>query len=145
MVQVGDVAPDFRVQNHRGEETTLKQFSGKTVVLWFYPKASTGGCTAEGCGFRDRIEAYEAKGVQILGVSFDTLAENAKFAEDNHFPYPLLCDVDRQIGMAYGACDSPDAKTPKRMTFVVGPDGKLLQVHAQVNAREHPEALLKTL
>ncbi len=83
--------------------------------------------------------------MQILGASFDAIAENAKFAETNAFPFPLLCDVDRQVGMAYGTCDSPDAKTPKRMTFVIGPDGKIVQVHAQVSAREHPEALLATL
>ena len=73
------------------------------------------------------------------------MAENAKFAEANQFPFPLLCDVDREIGVAYGPCDSPDAKNAKRMTVVIGPDGKILQAHAQVNAREHPEALLKTL
>lgn len=83
--------------------------------------------------------------MQILGASFDTVAENAKFAEDNQFPFPLLCDVDRQIGMAYGPCDGPDAKNARRMTFVIGPDGKLLQVHAQVHARQHPAELLKTL
>jgi len=83
--------------------------------------------------------------VQVLGASFDTVAENAKFAEDNQFPFPLLCDTGREVGMAYGPCDSPDAKNARRMTFVIGPDGKVLQVHAQVNAREHPETLLQTL
>ena len=73
------------------------------------------------------------------------MAENAKFAENNQFPFPLLCDVDRQIGVAYGACEGPEARNPKRMTFVIGPDGKVLQVHAQVNARQHPEELLRTL
>ena len=73
------------------------------------------------------------------------MSENATFAEDNRFPFPLLCDTGRQIGMAYGACETPDAQHAKRMTFVIGPDGKILQVHAQVNARQHPEDLLKTL
>lgn len=81
----------------------------------------------------------------IYGVSFDTEAENKAFAEKFNFPFPLLCDTDRKIGMAYGACDEPTAGYAKRITYVIGPDGHIAQAIDQVNAREHPEQLLSTL
>ena len=78
-------------------------------------------------------------------MSFDTVEENQAFAEKFNFPFPLLCDTQREIGMAYGACDSPDAQYAKRITYVIGPDGLIAQAIGQVNAREHPEELLCAL
>jgi peroxiredoxin Q/BCP len=83
--------------------------------------------------------------VQIFGVSFDTVEENAAFAKKFSFPYPLLCDTARDIGMKYGACESPDAGSAKRITYVIDEHGKILQVHGKVNAAKHPEELLFTL
>lgn len=85
------------------------------------------------------------KGVQILGVSFDTVAENAAFAEKFAFPYPLLCDTERSIGLAYHATADPKAGDAKRITYVIGPDGTILQAHGAVKAREHPTTLLASL
>jgi peroxiredoxin Q/BCP len=83
--------------------------------------------------------------VQILGVSTDDVAANAKFANEQGFEYPLLCDTEREICLAYGACQSASDGAAKRITYVIGADGKIAQVHAEVNAREHPETLLPTL
>ncbi|HST20225.1 MAG TPA: peroxiredoxin [Blastocatellia bacterium] len=145
MLNVGDQAPDFNVKAHTGDDVRLSDLEGRTVVLWFYPKADTPGCTAEGIGFRDRIQQYGDKDAEILGVSFDTVEENRAFAEKFNFPFRLLCDTKREIGMAYGACDDPTAQYAKRITYVIGPDGRIVQAIDQVNAREHPEALLCTL
>jgi len=145
MLNVGDTAPDFTVRAHTGEDVTLSDLRGHTVVLWFYPKADTPGCTAEGCGFRDRIDQYKGKNVEILGVSFDTEAENRAFAEKFNFPYRLLCDTERKIGMAYGACDDPSAQYAKRITYVIDPEGRISQAIGQVNAREHPAELLTSI
>ena len=83
--------------------------------------------------------------MQVLGISFDTVEKNAKFAANNSFPFPLLSDTKREVGVAYGACDSPKAWTAKRITYVIGPDGKVAQFHGKVNAAKHPEELLYTL
>jgi len=83
--------------------------------------------------------------VQILGVSFDTVVDNAAFANKFRFPYPLLCDTSRQMGMTYGACESPDAEYAKRITYVIDPQGNIDQVYGKVNPAKHPEELLHTL
>ena len=145
MLNVGDVAPDFTVKAHTGEDVSLSDLRGRRVVLWFYPKADTPGCTAEGCGFRDRITFYAQKGAEILGVSFDTVEENRAFAEKFHFPFRLLCDTERKIGLAYGACDTPEAGHARRITYVIDQDGKIAQAIGEVKAAEHPETLLATL
>jgi len=145
ILNIGDNAPEFTVKAHTGEDVSLSDFAGRTVVLWFYPKADTPGCTAEGIGFRDRIQQYADKDAEILGVSFDTVEENRAFAEKFNFPFRLLCDTERKIGMAYGACDDSTAQYAKRITYVINPDGRIAQAIAEVNAREHPEQLLNTL
>ena len=145
LLQVGSQAPDFQVKDHTGNDVKLSDLRGKTIVLWFYPKADTPGWTAEGRGFRELISEYQQKNVQILGASFDTIDANAAFAKKFNFPFPLLCDTDRDIGMKYGACDSPTAGSAKRITYVIDPEGKISQVHGKVNAAEHPKELLATL
>jgi thioredoxin-dependent peroxiredoxin len=145
LLAVGAPAPNFQVKTDNDITVTLSDFAGKTVVLWFYPKADTPGCTREGCGFRDRQEAFTAKNVQILGVSFDTVAENRAFAEKFNFPFPLLCDTNREIGLAYGACDSAEARSAKRISYVIAPDGRIQQVYAKVDTATHPEDILATL
>jgi thioredoxin-dependent peroxiredoxin len=83
--------------------------------------------------------------VQILGVSFDTVEDNAAFARKFQFNFPLLCDTDRKIGMAYGACDSPDAATARRISYVIGPDGKVVKAYPKVSAAAHPDQILADL
>ena len=145
MLNVGDNAPDFAIKDHNGNLVKLSDYGGKTLVLWFYPKASTGGWTAEGLGFQERIQDYKEKGVEILGASTDSIDANAKFATEQGFTYPLLCDTEREVCLAYGACKSPSDNTAKRISYVIGPDGKIAQAHATVDARTHPETLLASL
>ncbi|MCE9594069.1 MAG: peroxiredoxin [Planctomycetes bacterium] len=127
MLKVGDQAPDFEVQDHHGKTVRLKELAGKRVVLWFYPKADTPGCTKEGCGFRDQNREYEQRGIVVLGVSFDDVKSNAAFARKFSFPFRLLCDTDRKIGIAYKACETATDPYAKRYTYVIGATGKIEQ------------------
>ena len=145
MLEKGSVAPEFKVKSHFGKEVSLKDFKGKNVVLWFYPKADTPGCTAEGCGFRDRQTQFNEKNAVLLGVSFDTVQENEKFAKKFGFEFTLLCDTNREIGTAYGACATKDDKHANRIAYVIGTDGKISQVYAKVDAKTFPETVLATL
>ncbi len=99
----------------------------------------------EGSGFRDLNQQYEAKNARILGVSFDTPADNAKFAEKFHFPFPLLSDTDRKIGLAYGAASSPKDEYAKRIAYVIDENGKIAQAHPKVDAKGYPKEQLATL
>ncbi|MFN7133963.1 MAG: peroxiredoxin, partial [Myxococcales bacterium] len=114
-----------------------------TVVLWFFPKADTPGCTAEGCSFRDLKAEFEKKNAVILGASFDTAAENRAFAEKFHFNFPLLCDTDRALGLAYGAADSRDAPNARRIGVVIDPEGKIKEYLPKVDARTYPTDVLE--
>ncbi|MGH9856307.1 MAG: peroxiredoxin [Acidobacteriota bacterium] len=97
----------------------------------------------EGTGFRDRIRDFEQKNVQILGISFDTVAENAAFADKFSFPFPLLCDTSREVGLLYGACDSIQDEYAKRITYVIDPRGNIKEVYEKVSAAKHSEELLR--
>ncbi len=145
VLSAGDIAPDFCVKSHKGEDVKLSDFRGKTVLLWFYPKADTPGCTKEGCGFRDRIAEFEQKNVQVFGVSFDTVEENKAFAEKFEYNFPLLCDTKRDIGMAYGACDDAQAANAKRISYLIGPDGTIKHSFGKVDAINHPQEALAML
>jgi peroxiredoxin Q/BCP len=145
MLKLGDVAPEFKVQDHTGRTHTLSEYRGKSVVLWFYPKADTPGCTAEGCGFRDQRAQYQKKNAEILGVSFDTPEENKSFAEKFGFNFPLLCDTDRKVGIAYGACDDAQAPNARRVGVIIGPDGKVKAYYPKVDARAFPQQALAEL
>lgn len=145
MLNVGDEAPDFEVSDHLGRKVSLHDLRGRKVVLWFYPKADTPGCTAEGCSFRDLNAEYEAKNVTILGVSFDDVDANARFVEKFNFPFRLLCDTDRKIGIAYGAAETPKDEYAKRIAYVIDENGRIAEAHAKVDARSYPTEQLKTL
>ena len=106
MLKPGADAPEFTVKDHNGNIVNLKDSRGKKVVLWFYPKADTPGCTMEGQGFRDDFKNFEEKNIQIFGVSLDDESDNKAFAEKFSFPYPLLCDVKREIALDYQAVKS---------------------------------------
>jgi thioredoxin-dependent peroxiredoxin len=145
MLAVGSAAPDFRVEAHDGSVVTLSGLRGRKVVLWFYPKADTPGCTVEGKGFCASHDEFASRGVVILGVSFDDRTANKAFADKFGFPYLLLCDTDRRIGMAYGACDSPSAKHAKRITYVIDEDGIIRHALAKVDPPAHTAELLALL
>jgi peroxiredoxin Q/BCP len=145
MVKVGDMAPDFEVLDHTGHTVTLSEHFGKSVVLWFYPAADTPGCTAEGCGFRDLAADYQRKNAVILGVSFDTVEANNAFAEKFSFRFQLLCDTERKLGLAYGACSNGDAPSAKRIGVIIGPDGMVKHYYDTVDAKSFPEQAIAAI
>ncbi len=142
MLQVGEPAPEFTVQSHDGATVSLCTWRGKKVLLWFYPEAGTPGCTLEGRGFRDHQEYFDDNGIQILGVSFDPVDRNSAFALKCGFKFPLLCDVDRKIALAYGACSNAKAQSAERISFLIDEHGKIARVYDQVDPRDHPARVL---
>jgi len=145
LLPVGSKAPDFSVLDHQGRSVSLAGLKGKRFVLWFYPKADTPGCTREGCGFRDAYSEFEKRGVQVYGVSFDTVADNRAFAEKFKFSYPLLCDTKRELGLAYKACDSAVDPYPNRITYVIGPEGTIEEAVETKDPAGQAAALLASL
>jgi thioredoxin-dependent peroxiredoxin len=145
MLQSGTDAPDFSVQDHNGNTVSLKDHSGKKIVLWFYPKADTPGCTVEGQGFRDDFKSFEEKNIQIFGVSLDNETDNKAFAEKFSFPYPLLCDVNREIALAYHAVKNVEEQYAARITYVIGEDGKILESIESVDTKTHSKDLCSRL
>ncbi len=145
MLTVGSPAPDFSVNDHNGNKTSLKSFPGKKIILWFYPKADTPGCTIEGQGFRDNYEDISQKNTVILGVSLDGEADNKAFAEKFAFPYPLLCDVNREIALAYHAVKSADDQYASRITYVIDENGAIAEAVDKVDTKTHSGDLCSRL
>ena len=145
MLEKGTSAPSFSVKDHNGNDVSLKDFGGKKVVIWFYPKADTPGCTIEGKGFRDDYEKFIKKNTVILGVSLDNESDNKAFAAKFDFPYPLLCDVNREISLAYKAVKGPEDEYTSRITYVISEDGNILEAISQVDTKTHSGDLCSRL
>jgi thioredoxin-dependent peroxiredoxin len=147
---VGDAAPDFTVPDGDGNAVSLSQFHGKTVVLYFYPRDNTPGCTKEACGFRDNWAALQERGVVVLGVSTDTQASHRKFTTKFTLPFPLLSDENKELSQLYGVWGEKKfmGKTflgIKRSTFVIAPDGTIQHIFTKVNTDTHATDILKLL
>jgi peroxiredoxin Q/BCP len=145
MLQPGDLAPSFTAPDHEGKPVSLSDLAGKFVVLWFYPKADTPGCTREGCGFRDRAEEFAARNTVILGVSFDGSEDNFAFHVKYGFNFRLLSDVDRRLGVAYGAADDASASHARRIGAIIGPDGRIIAYYPKADATTFPEQALAAI
>jgi peroxiredoxin Q/BCP len=145
MLKPGDQFPSWELVDQNGAKVSSTDFAGKTYLLYFYPKAMTPGCTKEGCALRDDYSAYEKAGVQIVGVSFDQPKENAKFAAKYHFPFRLLSDTARTFAVEVGAADSPSRIWARRISYLIGPDGKVLKAYANVNPSTHAAEVLGDL
>ena len=145
MLAKGTSAPSFSVKDHNGNEVSLSDFKGKKVVLWFYPKADTPGCTIEGKGLSDDYETFTKNNPVILGVSLDNESGNKAFAEKFDFPYPLLCDVNQEIALAYEAVKGPEDQYASRITYVIGEDGIILEAISQVDTKTHSGDLCSRL
>jgi peroxiredoxin Q/BCP len=147
----GKKAPSFSLEGNDGKKHSLKDYQGKTVVLYFYPKDSTPGCTKEACGFRDLYGGWQKKNTVVLGVSKDSLAAHDKFAAAYKLPFPLLSDPDTSVMKAYGAWGKKMmyGKTVEgtiRSTVVIGPDGKVVKHWTAVKkAEEHPAEVAEFL
>jgi len=134
-LEKGQQAPDFAVQDDAGTTQRLADYKGRMVLVWFYPKADTPGCTAEGCGLRDQIAEFEKRNVAVLGVSVDAPADNAAFKEKYELPFPLLCDTDRAMAIAYGAAENAEAKYARRIAVLIDGEGKVVKYWDKVDAR----------
>ena len=150
MPDVGDAAPGFELQNQDGETVKLSDFAGRTVVLYFYPKADTPGCTTQACGIRDRSSEYEAAGAVVLGVSPDEPEALRKFADKYDLPFTLLSDDGHRLAEAYGVWAEKSMYGRKywgneRTTFVIGGDGKIARVFPKVSPKTHDDAVLEVL
>jgi peroxiredoxin Q/BCP len=150
VLKEGDSAPDIRVRTHAGEDFRLSDLEGKRVVLYFYPKADTPGCTVEACEFRDGLKAFAKKGVVVVGVSPDKPAAQAKFKQKYGLPFTLLADEEKAAAQAYGVWKEKNMYGKKvmgiaRTTFVIGPDGKIEKIYGSVKAKGHAGQVLADL
>jgi peroxiredoxin Q/BCP len=145
MPKVGDVAPDFTAAASDGSTVKLKDaFSKGPVVLYFYPKDDTPGCTKEACGIRDGFAAFRELKATVFGVSFDSVESHKKFVAKYNLPFLLLADTDKKIAVAYGAAGEKGL-FPSRITFIIGTDGKITHVFPKVSPGEHSAELQKAL
>lgn len=145
MLSVGTRAPDFKVKDHIGKTVSLADFRGKKVVLWFYPKASTPGCTVEGQAFRDEFAQFQKKNTVILGVSLDNETDNKAFADKYTFNYPLLCDTERQISLAYQAVKSKSDGFANRITYMIDENGMIGEAIEKVDVKTHAKDICSRL
>jgi peroxiredoxin Q/BCP len=146
----GDRAPDFSLVADDGRTISLKDFRGRQVVLYFYPKDMTPGCTLEACSFRDHYAAIRRAGADILGVSFDSNHRHKKFKEQHKLPFPLLTDTRKEVASAYGVYKRKSLygrvfKGIERTTFVIDADGKIKKIFPKVKVKGHSEEVLAAL
>ena len=135
-LKVGQKAPDFTVLNDTGEKVKLSDFKGRKVVLYFYPKDDTPGCTKEACGFRDRIADLKKDNVEVIGVSFDNAESHQKFIAKHNLNFTLLADTDGKIADKYGV-RMPERPMARRVSFLIGPDGRIKHVTDDRSADKH--------
>jgi peroxiredoxin Q/BCP len=150
MVEEGDRAPDFELPDQDGKTHKLADYAGKNVVLYFYPKALTSGCTVQACGVRDRATDYEAANAVVLGVSPDPQKKLREFADTERLNFPLLGDEDHSVAEKYDVWVEKSMYGRKymgmeRSTFVIGPDGEVKKVFRKVKPAEHDELVLGAL
>jgi peroxiredoxin Q/BCP len=150
MLQAGDKAPDFELPDQNGDPVKLSELKGQTVVLYFYPRADTPGCTAQACGVRDRRADYDAAGARVIGVSPDSVEDVKKFAEKYDLEFTLLADADHAVAEAYGTWGEKSMYGKKywgvqRATFVIDPDGRIAHVFPKVSPKTHDDVVLEAL
>ena len=143
----GDKAPDFKAKDEQGKDISLSDYKGKKLVLFFYPKASTPGCTAEACNLSDNYEQFKAKGYDILGVSADSQKRQSNFKNKYNFPYPLLADEDKAVIEAYGVWGPKKFMGREydgihRTTFVIDEKGIIEDVITKVKTKDHTDQIL---
>jgi peroxiredoxin Q/BCP len=144
--KVGEAAPDFELPDQNGVQHTLKGYAGKWLVLYFYPKDDTPGCTQEACAFRDDLHKVTALGAQVVGISVDDSASHAEFAKKYHLPFPLLADKTAAVAAKYGALTNLGLiKFARRYTFLIDPQGKVVRVYTKVETSKHSTEIIKDL
>jgi peroxiredoxin Q/BCP len=148
MLKEGDVAPEFSTRDAEGREVKLSDFRGQKVVLYFYPKDDTPGCTKEACSFRDNHSTLEMEGIKVLGVSLDTEESHRAFISKYNLPFTLLSDTDHSVADAYGVYGEQTWGDRKfmglaRKTFLIDEQGKIKKVFDKVNVEAHADEVLE--
>ena len=148
--KVGDVAPNFQLPSTYGKDVTLKEFRGQDVILYFYPKDNTPGCTAEACGFRDKESEITRTGAAILGVSADPLPSHEKFRDRYELNFPLLSDQTADVAKMYGAWKEKNMDGRRtwgvaRVTYWIGEDGRIRKIYKKIDAPNHAGEILADL
>lgn len=149
-LKVGDKAPDFVLPDYDGRDVTLSSFRGKKVVLYFYPKDNTPGCTKEACLFRDGLEEIKKRGAVVLGVSVDSVGSHIKFRDKYQINFLLLSDVNKEVVQAYGVWKEKSLYGRKfmgieRTTFIIDEEGKIVRIFPKVKIDGHLEEVLEAL
>jgi len=150
VLDAGSKAPDFTLKDQKGKNVTLSDFSGKTVVLYFYPKANTSGCTTQAIGVRDHKADYKNAGATIIGISPDEVKAVKKFDDNNKLNFPLLADKDHKVSELYGTWVEKSMYGNKfmgvqRTTFIINGEGKVVRVFPKVQPKRHDDVVLKAL
>lgn len=145
MLKAGDSFPAWTLADHAGASVSSAELAGKKYVLWYFPRAMTSGCTTEGRGFRDLADQYQKQGVTVFGVSFDDPDANARFVKEEGFPFRLLSDRDKSLAIAVGAADSTWRPLARRISYLVGADGKVLHAYGDVSPATHAAEILRDL
>ncbi|MBN2532842.1 MAG: thioredoxin-dependent thiol peroxidase [Spirochaetales bacterium] len=150
MIKEGDNAPAFSLEDNDGKKVSLSDFAGKKIVLYFYPKDDTPGCTKEACSFRDEYDEILKKGAVVIGISADPVKSHSKFKSKYSLPFYLLSDPDKKVMQAYGAWGEKKmyGKTYMgtiRSTFIIGVNGKIQKVFPEVTPKEHGKEVLEYL
>lgn len=147
MLNEGDIAPDFTAKDQDGNDVKLSDFRGQKVVLYFYPKDDTPGCTKEACSFRDANDIYAEKGIKVFGVSTDSEKKHQKFISKYSLPFTLLADTEKKLVNDYGVYAEKSLYGRKymgvnRTTFLIDEDGKIVKIFKKVNVSEHAQEVL---
>ncbi len=148
MIKEGNKAPDFTTRNQNGDKIKLSDFKGQRVVLYFYPKDDTPGCTKEACSFRDADDVFTEKGIKVFGISTDDEKSHQKFINKFSLPFDLLADTDKDIVEKYGVWDEKSMYGKKymgtlRKTFLIDENGKIVKIFDKVNVSEHADEVLE--
>lgn len=146
-LKAGDAAPEFSAKDQDGNVHELKDYKGKKLVVFFYPKASTPGCTAEACNLRDNWEVFQEKGYEILGVSADSAKRQTNFKNKHELPFPLLADEEKEVINAFGVWGPKKFMGKEydgihRTTFIIDEEGKIEEVIGKVKTKAHAEQIL---
>ena len=149
-LSVGESAPDFSLPDQNGRVHSLNEYRGKWVLIYFYPKDDTPGCTVEACGFRDRMKELQKRNIALLGVSKDSVESHQKFVKKYSLPFPLLVDPEKTMIEEYGAWGEKKflGKTFMgifRMSYLIDPEGKIAKVYEKVKSEGHAEEVLKDI
>ena len=149
MLEIGSKAPEFSLPDQNGEVHTLSDYKGKKVILYFYPKDMTGGCTSQACNFRDRYPQIQEKGAVVLGVSKDSVESHKRFEEKHGLPFPLLADESLEVITAYDVLkpgkDGKPTKILIRSTYLIDEDGMIVQAIGGVKPKENADQILEML